>query len=86
MNAGEEGRSVLLANYLTALNYETYLALGLALPQGESVQVLFKRPHDDTYWLIDSTTGRKTNVKDCTGSMQQLWALLNQDNVSASNQ
>jgi len=80
LNSGEEGRSVLLANYLMGLNYETYLAFGLALPQGESVQVLFKLPKDDTFWLLDSSTGRKTNVKDCTGSMQQLWALVNQDN------
>lgn len=81
LNTGEEGRSVLLANYLMGLNYETYLALGLALPQGETVQVLFRHQNGDSYWLIDSTTGRKTSVKDCTGSMQQLWALVNKDNV-----
>ena len=86
LNAGEEGRAVLLNNYLLALDYETYLALGMAVPDGETVQLLFKdKLHSDTYWLLNSTSGRRTNVKDCTGSMQQIWALVSQDNVLYSS-
>jgi len=87
LNAGEEGRAVLLNNYLLALDYETYLALGMAVPDGETVQLLFKdKLHSDTYWLLNSTSGRRTNVKDCTGSMQQIWALVSQDNFWVNSQ
>ena len=80
--AGQEERAVILSNYLMFLNYETYLVLGMALPEGETAQVLFRDKATGVYWLVNCVTGRKTNIKDCTSSMQHIWALVNQDNVN----
>lgn len=79
---GDEERAVLLHNYLAALNYEVYILLGMAVPEGETAFVLYRNKTNQTMRMINPTTGMNTNASDPTCALQQVWALFNQNNVS----
>lgn len=81
MVGGDEERAVLLYNYLAHLRYEVYVLLGMAVPEGETAYVLYKDKTNHTMRMINPSTGFVTNVSDPTCSMQQVWALFNQNDV-----
>lgn len=87
MNGTEEDHAVLLYNYLSALNHQVYLVLGIGVPEGQTAQVLYKDKIsvDGHYWLLNAVTGWRTDVRDSTCSLQQVWAILTADNVSHFN-
>ena len=76
----------LLFNYMTQLKYEVYLLLGMAVPQGQTAQILYRDKKEMAIlWLVNPSTGAKINIKDSTGHVQQVWALVNQTQVNNSN-
>ena len=81
LNGSGEDHAVLLHNFLCALDYEAYLMLGSAVPEGETAYVVCKNKQDDHYVAINPTTGRTTDVNDSKSSMQQLRAVVNRENV-----
>lgn len=82
LTGGGEEKGVLLCNYLSALNYENYLVLGLSIPEGETAFVLYKDKTTNTWWMINPSTGAKTHAKDPNCSLQSVWAMVNQNDVS----
>lgn len=80
MGTGEE-KAILLYNYLSGLNFDVYLVLGMAVPEGETAFVLYRDKSTNNQWMVNPSTGIKTDVKDSNCSMQQVWALVNQSDV-----
>lgn len=78
---GDEERAVLLHNYMAALHYEVYVLLGMAVPEGETAYVLYRDKTSQLLRMINPSTGIATNVTDPTSPMQQVWVLVNQNDV-----
>ena len=82
LTGGDQERAVLLFNYMTELKFDVYLLLGMAVPQGQTAQILYRdKKNTSILWLVNPSTGMKTNAKDSTGHVQQIWALVNQSQV-----
>lgn len=78
---GDEERAVLLHNYMAALEYEVYILLGMAVPEGETAYVLYRDKTSQSMRMINPSTGLISNVTDPTSPMQQVWVIFNQDDV-----
>ena len=63
------------------MNCDVYLVLGIAAPEGEIAFVLYGGKSTNNQWMVNPSTGIKTDVKDSNCSMQQVWALVNQSDV-----
>ncbi len=81
LNGTEEDHAILLHNYLCHLDHRVYLVMGLAIPEGQTAQVLYREKDTDCQWLINAVTGRRTDVRDSSSSLHQVWALLDRENV-----
>lgn len=81
MAAGNEERAVLLFNYLRSHAYDVYILLGMSIPHGDTAYVLYQEKNLQTMRLINPSTGNSLDVKDSTSSLQQVWALFNQNDV-----
>lgn len=83
---GNEERAILLHNYMSSLNYEVYLILGTAVPEGDTAYVLYRdkaNRNNNTFVMINPSTGETVDVKDSTHcSVLQVWALVNRNEVN----
>jgi coiled-coil and C2 domain-containing protein 2A len=85
LTGGDQERAVLLFNYMIEFKFDVYLLLGMAVPQGQTAQILYRDKKDTSIlWLINPSTGARTNAKDSTGHVQQVWALVNQSQVGSN--
>lgn len=82
MAAGDEERAVLLFSFLRALGYVAYVLLGMSIPHGDTAYILYQEKDSQTMRVINPSTGHSLDVKDSTSSLQQVWALFNETNVS----
>ena len=53
----------------------------MAVPEGETAFVLYRDKSTNNQWMVNPSTGIKTDVKDSNCSMQQVWTLVNQSDV-----
>lgn len=77
---------ILLCCYFMKLNIKTWLLLGTGVSRGEAVYVLTSRPATDNttgmvYDVWDPLTGQKYSTCDSFSPIQEVYCLINVDNV-----
>lgn len=76
----EEEHAILLVNYFLHIGLQAYLVLGNAVPEGDTAYVLTHDPSQE-YLLWNASTGQHYKTTDSLCPLQNVYALVNQDNV-----
>ncbi|XP_039261426.2 coiled-coil and C2 domain-containing protein 2A-like isoform X2 [Styela clava] len=76
----EEEHAILLLNFFLHIGKQAYLVLGRAIPEGETAYVLTLEQSQE-YFLWNASNGHHYKATDFLCPLQNVFALVNQDNI-----